>query len=47
MNFFRVGQVAGNRGTFFDFNISKNGWQKIVVMFCLPRAAGRIRNEIN
>ena len=47
LNFFRIGQVAGNRGTFFGLNISKNGWQKVVAVFCLPWAAGRIRNEIN
>ena len=47
LNFFMVGQVAGIRGTFFGLNISKNGWQKVVAVFCLQWAAGRIGNEIN
>ena len=47
LNFFRVGRVTGNRGTFFGLNISKNSWQKVVVVFCLPWAAGRIRDKMN
>ena len=47
LNFFRLGLVAGNRGTFFGLNNSKNGWQKVVAMFCLQWAADLIRNEIN
>ena len=44
--FLRVGRATGKR-YFFGLNTSKNGWQKVVVLFCLPWAAGRIRNKIN
>ena len=47
LELFRFGRVTGDRDTFFGLNISKNGCQKVVTVFCLPCAAGRIGNKIN
>ena len=44
---FKIDRVTGTRGTFFGLNISKNRWQKVVAVFCLPRTTGCIRNKIN
>ena len=47
LNLFIAGWEAGNRGTFFDYNFSKNRWQKVVAIFCMPRTTGPMKNKIN